>query len=75
MSSATLLASVESLIEARLAGRPVNRARADSGQLDIEYMTLSELFKVRDQLRAEVAATTADNRGGSIFIDVRGGVT
>jgi len=53
-TTAELIALVEAAIEARLAGRPVQSYSIDGR--NIQYVSLQELFKVREQLQAEHGA-------------------
>jgi len=50
----TLLDNVESAIDTRLTGGAIQSYSI--GNRNLQYMTLSELTKLRDQLKAEIAA-------------------
>lgn len=51
-TTASLLALVETAIEARLAGRPVESYSLPNGT-NLRYDDLDKLFAARDRLRAE----------------------
>ena len=65
-TTATLLASLETAIEARLAGRPVDAYTIHG--VNVQYTDLAQLYDLRDRLRRELAG---QNRNRFNLADLR----
>lgn len=58
MSASTQLTAVETAIEARLAGGAVDSYQI--GNRNLKYVSLKELYDIRDRLKREISAATAN---------------